>query len=310
MAQARYQRSAAPEVPQYPRGYGDDGAQGFAIAEQLNRFRTQFGQAVDPMIADQQANATRQTIADGGDVAPALGLTPIQQARNAVAQQAYGDRLVTDVAGQIAALHQEFTGDRMTDPENFAQKLDAYARPKLDAVPEAFRGAASEHFNTVRSRAVTQLQERAFAAEDDRNLKDMKAGDALDLDALTKAARDGDMQLADEAGQRMALRRQNMIDAGLMGPEVANLEAAKVADMAMGEKLYGDVMRGQGPSLEEVTAGKGAAEGLTLETRDRLAGQIRAQMAHQRSEAAHARGQAAAGLSARNDIAEGITFKQ
>lgn len=309
MALARYQRRALPEVVGYPRGYAGDGAENTAIAEQLTAFREQFGRTVDPAIAASETNRTRQTIAEGGEVEPALGLTDLQIKRNQVAQQAYNDRVATDLAGQVTALHREFDGQRMTDPDEFAKRLDAYAEPKLASIPEAFRGAATEHFQAIRSRSVTQLQERAFEAEDKRNLADMQAADALDIDALNKAARDGDMALATEAGERLAARRQRMIDAGLMGEEVANYEAAKIADGALAEKLFGDVLRGGGPSLDEIEAGKGAAAALSLESRDRLARQVKAEMAHRRSEQANARAAAEHSIRMNSGVADGITAK-
>jgi len=302
---ARYQRQVSPDVVTGPEGIGGN------IAQALDSFGRDFQRTVDPMLAQRQANDIQSTIAGGGDVSPALGLTPMQLQRNAVAGRAYADRASLEVHNAATALHQQYDGsvpdgvDVAKYVGEFGSKLDEAAKPALERIPAAFRGAAEAQYQETRTRSVTQLQERAFEHQDRMHLANMKAADELDLNQLKTAARDGDAEAMGRYATSMATRRQEMVDAGLMPAQVAELEGVHVAGEVLGEKLYGDVLRGRGPSLEDVEAGKGEAAGLPLDLRDQLARQIRGYQAHQRAMASASRGEAKAGYKQAGVVANG-----
>lgn len=257
------------------------------LAASLENFGRRVSAAVDPMLAARQANEVRQTVAEGGDVAPTLGLTPLQRARNQVAQQAHLDRLKIEVDAEATRLHQEFSGQRVEDIEAFTTRLDAYARGKLDAIDEGFRGAAVESYAALRNSLVTNISERAYAAEDRRNWDDSKAADKLDSDRLFLAMRDGNDDLAAEAAKSLAARRMGYVEAGLMGEKEAELEAAQITSEALANRLVGQYQRGGGLSLEAVESGQGEAGALMQDHRDWLAREIRSVDADRRAAESH-----------------------
>jgi hypothetical protein len=177
MAEQQYRRMVLPEPVRPVQGIGGD------IAASLNAFHDKITKAVDPIIADREANDVRGRIAAGEDVQPSLGITPLQQQRAEVARLAYLDRAKRDVLTQATELQREFSGQRMSDPDEFASRLDAYATPKLASLPQEVQGFAAEQYQGLRTSLVGGLRTRANAAEDERNVDEVKSG--------AKAAMDG-----------------------------------------------------------------------------------------------------------------------
>jgi hypothetical protein len=278
--QEQYRRMALPEPVRPVQGIGGD------IAESLNRFHDKFSKTVDPMIADREEGEIRQRIAAGEDVEPSLGLTKLQQQRNEVAKMAYLDRAKRDVLAHATELQGEFSGLRTSDPDEFASRLDSYVQPKLAGVPEYAKGFAEEQYQGLRASLVGNLRQKANNAEDERNVGEIRAGAEADAELAFAAARDGREADFAQAAQNLHGRYSSLVALGIMSEETADHEAGQLLATAAGQKVFGEVLRGERDAtatIAELMAGEGEAGVLPVKLRDSIVGDITSEINRQHS---------------------------
>jgi len=153
MAQARYQRSAAPEVPNYPRGYGNDGA------VELSRF---------VLLDDVEGNGETWFLARAFRLLRAARpeLRAVLAFSDPIARRAADGRLVTP--GHVGTIYQAFNGRHVGRANPATKYLSPEGRDvvkrTLDKVATGERGVRYSRAALLAAGAPAQLDGEDDAA--------------------------------------------------------------------------------------------------------------------------------------------------